>query len=37
VPEHDPVPYLPSDVPPGWRRPNPPPDVVPSVPAPGHH
>lgn len=24
VPEHDPVPYLPSDVPPEWRRPNPP-------------
>ena len=22
VPEHDPVPYLPSDVPPEWRRPN---------------
>jgi arylsulfatase A-like enzyme len=30
VPEHDPVPYLPSDVPPEWRRPDPPPDVVPA-------
>ena len=32
VPERDPVPYLPSDVPPEWRRPNPPPDVVPPDP-----
>ena len=26
VPAHDPVPYLPSDVPPEWRRPDPPPE-----------
>ena len=28
VPEHDPVPYVPSDVPPQWRRPNPPAEHV---------
>lgn len=33
VPDRDPVPYLPSDVPPEWRRPNPPADVMPT----GHH
>lgn len=37
VPEHDPVPYLPSDVPAEWRRPNPPPDVVPAAPAHRRH